>query len=284
MNGNYSYPSKDPMVSFEQELRLRNFSPKTIKSYLHYNKELLRFANKSPREITRQDIRDYLDSLIALGKSYSTVNLAINALKYYYSKRLRRSHFDSNFGIQRPKIPKILPIVLSKTEIIDMIDSTDNLKHKLMIQILYTSGLRVSELTKLRVSDIDFSRKTVRINCGKGNKDRISIISKITLENARKYLLEYQPLEYFFESYQAGKALSTRAVQKVVDEAARRAKIKKNVTAHTLRHSFATHLLEQGVNLRYIQSLLGHKRLETTQIYTKVAVNKYNEIKDLLAV
>lgn len=274
--------TRDPMFNLVQEMRIRKFSHKTIKAYLHYNKELLKLANyKSPKEINNQDIRDYLDFLISFNKSTSTVNLAINAIKFYYSSVLHRKFFNVETGIKRPRKEKKLPVVLSKEEIKKMIEMTDNLKHKLMIQILYSSGLRVSELVNLKINDIDFNRKTVIIKGGKGNKDRITIISKIVLDNTDKYLREFNPLEYLFESYDLGR-ISTRAIQKVVSEASNRADIRKNVTAHSLRHSFATHLLEQGVNLRYIQALLGHARLETTQVYTKVAVNNFNEINDLL--
>ncbi|MFH1822876.1 MAG: site-specific tyrosine recombinase/integron integrase [Patescibacteria group bacterium] len=276
--------TRDPMYYLEQEMRLRNFSRKTIKSYLYYNKELLRFASyKSIKEINKEDVKDYLDYLITGGKSYATINLIINALKFYYEGILRRSFFKSDFGIKRPKKEKKLPVVLSKLEIIKMIDACENNKHKLMIQILYCSGVRVSELVNLRINDIDFNRKIVIIKEGKGNKDRISIISKVVIANVNKYLEEFKPLEYIFEGYEAGKKLAIRSIQKVVRAAALKAGINKNISAHTLRHSFATHLLEHGVNLRYIQSLLGHARLETTQVYTKVAVNKFNEINDLLS-
>jgi len=284
MKGNYKYPSKDPMFRLEQEMRLRNFSQKTIRAYLHYNKELLRFANyKSPKGINKQDIRDYLDFLLRSNKSSATVNLVVNALKFYYEKILQRKFFVPVAGIKRPKQEKKLPIVLSRQEIIKMIEITDNLKHRLIIQILYSSGLRVSELVNLKIDDIDFYRQIITVKAGKGKKDRITIVSKVVLKNMEKYLLEYQPLVYLFESHEAGKKMNVRSAQMIVAQAVKRVGVNKNITAHSLRHSFATHLLENGVNLRYIQELLGHARLETTQIYTKVAVNKLNEINDLLA-
>ena len=142
--------------------------------------------------------------------------------------------------------------------------------------------MRVSELRNLLIDSIDFNRKCLLVKSGKGKKDRITIISQAVLENINKYLLEYKPLRYLFEGNEPGRKMSVRSIQKAVARAARAAKIKKKVSAHTLRHSFATHLLENGVNLRYIQALLGHARLETIQIYTRVAVNKFNEIGDLL--
>ena len=151
-----------------------------------------------------------------------------------------------------------------------------------MLQILYSSGLRVSELVNLKINDINFYRKTITVRGGKGKKDRVTIISAVVLENINKYLLEYQPLAYLFESFKPASKINVRSVQKVVYIASKNGGIKDNVSAHTLRHSFATHLLEQGVSIRYIQALLGHARLETTQGYTKVAVNKFDEIDDLI--
>lgn len=152
-----------------------------------------------------------------------------------------------------------------------------------MLQILYSSGLRVSELVNLKINDVNFFRKIITVRAGKGKKDRVTIISQIVLENINKYLVEYQPLVYLFESHEVGSRISVRTIQKVVEDAAAKVGVKESVGPHTLRHSFATHLLEQGVSIRYIQELLGHARLETTQIYTKVAVNKFEEIDDLLS-
>lgn len=282
MEGNYQYPSKDPLLRLAQEMRIRNFSPKTIQAYLYYNKELLRFASKDVREIEKQDIRDYIDYLFNLGKSSSTVNLAINAIKLYYEGVLMRKFFMPKVGIKRPKSEKKLPVVLSKDQVIMMINSLCNIKHKLMVQILFGSGLRVSELVNLKINDIDFIRKVINIRQGKGAKDRITIVSKQTLINIEKYLTEYRPLAYLFESYGDGEKLSVRTVQKVVSLAAESAGVNPDVSAHSLRHSFATHLLENGTDIRYIQELLGHARLETTQIYTKVTNPSLKRIKSPL--
>jgi site-specific recombinase XerD len=137
-------------------------------------------------------------------------------------------------------------------------------------------------LVDLKINDIDFARKNVHVFSGKGRKDRITIISEVVLNNIEKYLLEYKPLVYLFEGFNAGKRMNVRTFQKIVYQLSQKADIKKQISAHSLRHSFATHNLENGVNLRYIQSMLGHARLETTQIYTKVAVNNLNKIEDLL--
>lgn len=270
------------MFRLAQEMRIRNFSPKTIQAYLYYNKELLRFASKDVREIEKQDIRDYIDCLFNLGKSSSTANLAINAFKFYYEAIMQRKFFVPKTGIKRPKSEKRLPVVLSKVEVIKMIDCLDNIKHKLIIQILFGSGLRVSEVVDLKINDIDFIRKIITVRQGKGAKDRITIVSDKTLGEIEKYLLEYQPLIFLFESHRAGEKLAVRSVQKVVAEAIESAGVNPLASAHSLRHGFATHLLESGIDIRYIQELLGHARLETTQIYTKVANNKLREIKSPL--
>jgi integrase/recombinase XerD len=195
MPGNYLYPSKDPMEKFAQEMRIRNFSRKTINSYLYYNKELLRFANKFPDDILKSDIKDYLDWLYSSKKSTSTINLAINALKLYYGSVMRRKFFDTEFGVKRPKSEKTLPTVLSKEEIVKMIMATDNIKHKLVIQVLYSTGIRVGELRNLEISHIDFMRKSVTVKAGKGKKDRITVISQTVLNNIDRYLAEFKPLK-----------------------------------------------------------------------------------------
>lgn len=283
MNGNYSqpnyqYPSKDPILGLKQEMKLRKFSQKTIKSYLHYITEILNFARKNPKEINNENVRNYLEKLCDDGLSSSTLNTAYSALKFYFEKILCRKFF---FNIPRAKKDKKLPIVLSKKEILDIINACGNIKHKLIIQILYCSGLRVSEVISLKINDIDFNRKSIHIKGAKGKKDRVTIISETVLRNIEKYLQEWRPAEYVFESMRGGQ-LTTRTIQAIVSQSAKKAGLNKPVSPHSFRHSFATHLLESGLDIRYIQALLGHARLETTQIYTKVATTQFDKIKDLL--
>lgn len=275
---NYQYPSKSPIFWLIQEMKLRKFSPKTIKSYLHYITEILNFTRKNPKEINNNDVRNYLENLYDKNLSSSTLNTAYSALKFYFEKILCRKFF---FNLPRAKKDKKLPVVLSKKEIIDIINACDNIKHKLIIQILYCSGLRVSEVVALRINDIDFNRKIIHLKGAKGAKDRVTIISEITLRNIEKYLAEFRPQEYIFESNRGGK-LTARTIQAIVSQNTKKAGLNKPVSPHSFRHSFATHLLESGLDIRYIQSLLGHERLETTQIYTKVAVTQFDKIKDLL--
>jgi len=206
----------------------------------------------------------------------ATLNLAINALKFYYTQVLKRKFF---FDIKHPKKEKRLPIVLTKDEIKRMLEVTTNLKHKLLMEIMYASGLRVSEIIKLKIKDIDLEEGIIRVNLGKGKKDRQTILSKRAIEDLKIYFQKRNDENpYVFPGAQNKGHLSTRSVQKIVLQAAKLAKIKKDISCHSLRHSFATHLLEKGVDIRYIQKLLGHKRLETTQIYTKVSTQKLKEI------
>jgi len=283
MNGNflqesYQFQSKNPIFGLKQEMKLRKFSQKTIKSYLHYITEILNFTRKNPKEINNEDVRGYLEKLCDKGLSSSTLNTAYSALKFYFEKILYRKFF---FDLPRAKKDKKLPIVLSKKEVLDIINACKNIKHKLIIQTLYCSGLRVSEVINLKINDIDFDRKSIHIKDAKGAKDRITIISKVVLKNIEKYLAEFKPLKYLFESNRGG-IMTTRTIQVIVSQSAKKANLSKPVSPHSFRHSFATHLLESGLDIRYIQALLGHARLETTQIYTKVATTQFDKIKDLL--
>jgi len=267
MNKSPYYPSQDPVLKMKQEMKLRNFSPKTIKSYSYYIANILQFANKGASSIITEDIRNYLEMLVDINSSASTVNCAYSALKFYFEKILRRKFF---VNLPRSKKEKKLPIVLSKEEIERMVKSVNNLKHQCILQLLYGSGLRVSEVVRIKMTDFDFDRKLLHIKKGKGNKDRYTIFSEKLLEILEKQKKIKEIDDYLFTGYDNKSPLTTTSVNKIVKQAAAKAGISKNVSAHSLRHSFATHLLENGVSVRYIQELLGHARLETTQIYTKV--------------
>ncbi len=265
---------RDPIFNLERELRIRGFSDKTIKSYLLYNINFLKFVKKSPKSVTTENIKKYLDHLTRRGVSNTTLNLIINALKFYYKQILRRRLFGR---IKRPKKEKHLPVVLSKNEIKEILSQINNVKHKLLLGLMYASGLRVSEVCRLKVKNLDFDNNILWVGAGKGAKDRQTLLPKIISRILQKYLNKKNLNDYVFASNQGG-CLSERSIQKVFFRALKESGIKKQATCHSLRHSFATHLLEKGVDIRYIQELLGHKRLETTQIYTKVTANKLREI------
>ena len=265
--------------TYSRYLRLKGYSRRTQETYLYYNKNFLKLANKSPRDINQEDVKLYLDYLaLNCNSSSSTLNLAYSALKSYYSGTYKRKFF---VDLPRSKKAKKLPVVLSRDEIGKMIAHTTNPKHRTMVEILYACGLRVSELVNIKIKDIDIDRKMLHIREAKGGKDRYVPLPKKLQSVIKAQQSLKEPGEYLFTSRQRSK-MATMSISKVVAQAARRVGIIKSVSPHTLRHSFATHMLENGVNLRYIQSMLGHARLETTQIYTKVAVNKFNEISDLL--
>ncbi|HAO52677.1 TPA: integrase [Candidatus Magasanikbacteria bacterium] len=267
MNGSIIYPSKDPIQKFKQEMKLRGFSNKTIKSYLYYTQECLRFASVGASEVTAKIVRDYLEYLADSGKSASTLNVAYSSLDLYFGKILHRKFF---VNIPRAKKTKKLPVVLSKEEINKMLEVTTNKKHHFIISLFYGTGLRLEELQNIKMYDVDLDRRMLKVTQGKGKKDRMSIIPNKLLE-----ILEIQKKlklasDYLFTSNRGGK-MDKRSLQKIVSESAKKAEIMKKVSPHTLRHSFATHLLENGTDIRYIQELLGHAKLETTQIYTHVA-------------
>jgi site-specific recombinase XerD len=185
------------------------------------------------------------------------------------------------YHIERPRKKERLPEVLSKEEVLRMIEVTKNIKHRSIISLMYSAGLRRGELLALKITDIDSERMLIRVREGKGGKDRYTLLGEAVLSLLRAYYRQYQPEEYLFQGEQGG-AYSPGSLLKVVKAAARRAGIQKRVTPHMLRHSFATHLLEQGTDLRYIQSLLGHRSSKTTEIYTYVANNAFRKIKNLL--
>ena len=272
------YPSQDPMRKLEQELKIRGLSSKTIKAYLSYNKSFLDFVKKSPKLVKNEDIKRYLEYLANRGVSNATLNLVINALKFYYGQIMRRRFF---WQIKRPKKEKVLPVVLSKNEIKKILGQVNNVKHKLLLGLMYASGLRVSEVCRLRVKDLDFDNDILWVRQGKGSKDRQTLMPKNISKILQRYVNKKTLNDYVFENRQ-GRRLSERTVQKVFWQALKKSGVKKQATCHSLRHSFATHLLEKGLDIRYIQELLGHKRLETTQIYTKVTSNKLQEISSPL--
>jgi site-specific recombinase XerD len=263
--------------SLARELHFRNYSPKTIESYLHYNSELLRFCEKDPREVNSNDIKDYLDFL-ATDKSASTVSVAYNAIHFYYQEIWRRSFFNN---IKQPRKSKYLPVVLSQEEAQKIVKVLKNPKHCCIISLLYGTGLRVGELVRVRMRDIDLDRMILRVFQGKGKKDRQTIIPRSLESILRAQKRVKQSDDFLFTNGRGGR-LTEMSIQKIVAHAAVEASIGKTVSPHTLRHSFATHLLENGTDIRYIQELLGHAKLQTTQIYTHVADSNLKNIKSPL--
>lgn len=270
---------RDPLYNLERELKIRGFSQKTVKSYLLYNRLFLQFSQKSPKSVTNKDVRQYLLFLKSKNCASSTLNVALNALKFYYQQLLKRKFF---FDIRSAKKTNYLPTVLSREEIDRMLTTTTNSKHNFLISLMYSAGLRVSEVITIKMRDFDLDRKIITVRQGKGCKDRYTLLSGKLIPILKKQLLLKKPNDYLFTGAGGNGHLTTVSAEKVVKKAVELAGISKNVSCHSLRHSFATHLLESGTNIRYIQELLGHKRLETTQIYTKVAINNLRDIKNPL--
>ena len=237
MENNYYqtyYPSQDPILKLKQEMKLRNFSLKTIQSYLYFITDILKKANKNPKTIIANDIRNYLENLVNNKKSSSTINIAYNAFKFYFEKILRRRFF---VNIPRAKKSKYLPVVLSKQEVIKMIKITNNPKHKFVIQLMYSTGLRISEVVKIKMLDIDLDRKLLLVKGGKGNKDRYTILANSLINILKQQKDVKNKDDYLFTSRNNKTHWHIMSVQKVVKEIAKRANISKNISAHTLRHS-----------------------------------------------
>lgn len=260
------------LAALETELKLRGFSPRTVKTYLFYNQKFLEFIKKEPKDATEDDIRKYLADKMSSGKiSTSSVSLMKAALKFFYDDMLKKGIVN----IKAPKISNRLPVVLTRAEVKRLIDSTKNEKHRLMLMLLYSSGLRLSECINLKYGDIDLDDGMGWVRSGKGKKDRMFILSE-KLRDALK-LKEAKAIDYVFTGRNG--PMKARGVQKLVENAAKRAKIDKPVHVHTLRHTFATHLLENGTDIRKIQKLLGHSNLQTTQIYTSVSTEELKKVK-----
>jgi len=265
------------LANLERELRIRNYSPRTVESYLLHNQQFLDYIKKDPRSITAEDVKRYLDYLA--GKwSGSTVSVAYNALLFYY-KQIWHRHFFINFS--HPRKPHHIPVVLSRDEVFEMINILVNPKHKCIVSLLYGTGVRVSELTHIKMCDIDLDRMVLRVFQGKGRKDRLTVLPSSLEETLTKQMRLKKSGDYLFTNGHGGR-LTEETIAKIVGQAAEKADVHKRVSPHTLRHTFATHLLENGTDIRYIQELLGHARLQTTQIYTKVAVNNLQKIKSPL--
>ncbi|MGB9774923.1 MAG: site-specific tyrosine recombinase/integron integrase [Bacteroidota bacterium] len=262
----------------QDELQLRNYSYKTIKAYSTCLRSFVRhFAPRHPRELTERDIRGYLLYLITeKNLAPATVNQVFNALRFLYAE-LYKMPFRIG-GIPRPKKARRLPIVLSQQEVLKILGALDNLKHRTILILIYSAGLRVGEAVRIRVEDIDGARKLIRIKSAKGKKDRYTILSDVALKQLREYYKEYKPRGFLFAGAEGREHISERSVQTVFERAVKSVGIRKEVSVHSLRHSFATHLLESGVDLRYIQELLGHNSSKTTEVYTHVSTTVLGRI------
>lgn len=262
----------------EQEMGLRNYSKKTVNAYVSVVKDLFKFYKKPLRFLTESEIKDYLFAKQKKGLSSQTISLYANAINFLYLQIYKRKDF---YKIRHPKKTKKLPVVLTKKEIEKVIKQINNKKHSLLISITYSSGLRVSEVVKLKVDDVDLDSLVLNVRQGKGKKDRITVLSKKLVPDLKVWIDGKNKDDVLFESERGGN-LSTATAQKVFDKAFDKSGVKKDATFHSLRHSFATHLLENRVDIRYVQELLGHANIRTTQVYTKVTNPALKKIKSPL--
>lgn len=262
----------------EREMRLRNYSQKTIKSYLGCLSDYLATANDSPEKADLEAIKTFLLKKQSGGYAPQTVNLYLNAIKFFYREALK---LPQKIDLKFAKRGNRLPVVLSRDEVSRLVESIKNPKHRLMLALAYGAGLRVSEVIDLRVRDIDPRELTIHIKQAKGKKDRLTVFpEKLSADIAALTALR-NPEDFVFISERGGK-LTERTAQAVFEKAIGAADIKKDATFHSLRHSFATHLLENGVDIRYVQELLGHQNIRTTQIYTHVTNPALKNIKSPL--
>ena len=263
-----------------QKLELKQYALSTAKTYINlFERFINHYKNKELTHINEYDIRAYIQMLVQQEKSHSYINQIINSIKFYYEVVLEMP--NRFYSIERPIKKESLPKVISLEEVKAIINSTNNIKHKCIVSLLYSAGLRRSELLNLKLENIDSKRMVITIKNGKGNKDRQTILSETVLKDLRKYYKQWKPKEYLFESPNGDK-YSPASVIKIIKNAAKKAGIRKNITPHMLRHSFATNLLENGTDLRYIQVLLGHHSTRTTEVYTQVSINNIKARKSLI--
>jgi integrase/recombinase XerD len=276
------YPSTEGIAQiekFKHWLLSRRYSDSTLKTYTEALKSFLIFYNEKPvAEITNEDVIRYNNEYILnnnLSASYQ--NQIVNAIKLFFST-IQETKIELD-KIHRPKRAKVLPNVLSKEEVKLILNAHTNAKHKIMLSLIYSCGLRCGELLALKPAHIDSKRNLVLLINAKGKKDRIAPLSPKILEMLREYYKDYRPTTYLFEGQTIGMPYDARSLQLILKQALQKTGILKPVTLHWLRHSFATHLLESGTDLRYIQELLGHSSSKTTEIYTHVSTKSIQQIK-----
>jgi integrase/recombinase XerD len=267
--------NKEELRRFLQMLSLKGYSPSTIRTYSNEFLQLLQvLGNTKVQSLQPEHIRRYLLFCISRGLSENTIHSRLNALKFYFEQVLRREKFF--FEIPRPKKPSQLPKVLNERELERMFNLVRNLKHKAILFTAYSAGLRVSEVVNLKLADIDSRRMQIRVERAKGKKDRYVGLGRLLLDVLRAYVAQAspKPIKYLFEGEIPGRPYTVRSAQLVFQRAKEKAGIGKEIGFHSLRHSFATHLLEKGIDIRYIKDLLGHFSIKTTERYLHVANEK----------
>lgn len=259
------------LANYKQDLTIRHLSLRTINCYVKHVEKFLKFSKTSINTISSERIKDYLHYLIVQRKySQATIKQTYGAVKYFIVYTLKKDWNLLKIPVVKSARRK-LPDILSREEIKRLLDCTTNLKHKAILMLIYSAGLRVSEAANLMIKDIDSCNMTIKVRQGKGKKDRFTILSEKLLATLRRYYKQYKPVKWLFSGMVSSNPITTRTIQTVFKNKCSEAKILKDVGVHCLRHSFATHLLEQGTDLVRIRNLLGHKSLKTTSIYLHTA-------------
>lgn len=277
-----SEANRQAFKAFQTLLQLKGYSPSTLKVYSNEFHCLLRLLGTvSVNDLTKEHIMSYLLWLIKKKRYSEThVHTAVNAIKFYFEQVEKRPR--EFYDLPRPKKPLKLPSILAEEEVVSLIRNTGNLKHKAILMTAYSAGMRVSELVRLKIAHVDSKRMMLLIEQGKGKKDRMVPLSQKLLETLREYFKNDRPKVYLFEGNKPGEPISTRTAQRILAVSKLKAKVYKKGSIHSLRHSYATHLLEGGTDLRYIKELLGHHSLKTTLIYTHVSIKNIGNVQSPL--
>ncbi len=277
-----SAENQKAMEAYHKELVLKGYSTQTLRTYEQEFQQFLATLRHTPAEgLTSERVKDYLFyCLTKLKLSEATIHSRMNALKFYYEQVLHRERFF--FDIPRPKKRIQLPKVISEEKILMGIEKLKNLKHRVLIMAAYSAGMRVSEVVNLKITDIQSDRMQILIRQSKGKKDRMVPLSKALLEALRIYFKQYKPKDWLFEGQFPGTSISTRTAQAVFNQVYKSLGLPKGITFHSLRHSYATHLVENGIDVTFVQHLLGHNDVRTTLRYTHVSQKKINNIESPL--
>jgi site-specific recombinase XerD len=263
-----------------EDMTVRGFTASTQQGYIRAVKDFTAFFGRSPDGAGTEDLRRYQLEMRSGGASATGMNAAVSALRFFFTVTLGRD--DANAGMTTVREPRRLPIVLSPEEVARLLDAAPGLKYRAALSVAYGAGLRAAEVVSLKISDIDSTRMVIRVEQGKGRKDRYVMLSPPLLDLLRAWWRETRPRGWLFPGQNPVNPLTTRQLRRACHAAAEAAGIDKRISLHTLRHSFATHLLEQKVDIRVIQVLLGHKKLETTALYSQVATRTIREVKSPL--
>src|SRR6201993_4588506 len=259
-----------------EDMAIRKLSPKTQHDYVQRVKDFAVFLGRSPDMAKSEDVRSFRLHLTSSGAGAPKINATVSALRFFFNVTLDRPELAKHLSFMRE--PRKVPVVLSPEEVARFLEAAPGIKYKAALSVAYGAGLRVSEVVSLKVSDIDSKRMMLRVEQGKGRKDRHAMLSPVLLELLRDWYRIARPQGWLFPAQNPPTPMTTRQLTRPCHAAAQMAEITKRVTPHTLRHSFATHLLEQNIDIRVIQVLLGHAKLETTALYTRVATNTIREV------